>query len=169
MLFHSHLTEWLKIRSCVIYCETSQKYNWVVCRVCDSGYFVCLLLSLMVFLFCVVFWFSHYLGNGKKSYEGCVLEHRGGRSIISFGGMWWVVQFSATLKGGVKPFYNRGLYTTWTVFHSWNLKYSDLKIKKHCLKQNCRKISSCWVNTTSRQGKKQLGVSFGSILLLFSI
>ena len=30
------------------------------------------------------------------------------------------------------------------------------------------KISSCWVNTTSRQGIKQLGISFGSIFLLFS-
>ena len=38
-----------------------------------------------------------------------MLEHRGGRSTISFGRMWWDVQFSATLKGGVKPFYNRGL------------------------------------------------------------
>ena len=30
------------------------------------------------------------------------------------------------------------------------------------------KISSCWVNTTSRQGIKRLGISFGSIFLLFS-
>ena len=30
------------------------------------------------------------------------------------------------------------------------------------------KISSCWVNTTSRRGIKQLGISFGSIFLLFS-
>ena len=30
------------------------------------------------------------------------------------------------------------------------------------------KISSCLVNTTSRQGIKQLGISFGSIFLLFS-
>ena len=30
------------------------------------------------------------------------------------------------------------------------------------------KISSCQVNTTSRQGIKQLGISFGSIFLLFS-
>ena len=30
------------------------------------------------------------------------------------------------------------------------------------------KISSCRVNTTSRQGIKQLGISFGSICLLFS-
>ena len=30
------------------------------------------------------------------------------------------------------------------------------------------KISSFWVNTTSRQGIKRLGVSFGSIFLLFS-
>ena len=30
------------------------------------------------------------------------------------------------------------------------------------------KISSCRVNTTSRQGIKQLGISFGSIFLLFS-
>ena len=29
-------------------------------------------------------------------------------------------------------------------------------------------ISSCQVNTTSRQGMKQLGISFGSIFLLFS-
>ena len=29
-------------------------------------------------------------------------------------------------------------------------------------------ISSCQVNTTSRQGIKQLGISFGSIFLLFS-
>ena len=29
------------------------------------------------------------------------------------------------------------------------------------------KISSCWVNTTSRQGIKQRGISFGSIFLLF--
>ena len=134
---------------------------------------LCLLLSLIVFLFCFVFWFSHYLGNGKKSYEGCVLEHRGGKSIISFGmGCGGLFNFQLPSRGGgggLKPFYNRGLYTTWTVFHSWNLKYSDLKIKKHCLKWNCHKISSCWVNTTSRQGKKQLGVSFGSIFLLFSI
>ena len=31
------------------------------------------------------------------------------------------------------------------------------------------RISSCRVNTTSRRGIKQLGVSFGSIFLLFSI
>ena len=30
------------------------------------------------------------------------------------------------------------------------------------------KISSCRVNTTSRQGIKRLGISFGSIFLLFS-
>ena len=30
------------------------------------------------------------------------------------------------------------------------------------------KISSCWVNTTSRRGIKQLGISFGAIFLLFS-
>ena len=30
------------------------------------------------------------------------------------------------------------------------------------------KISSCWVNTTSRLGIKQLGISFGSIFLIFS-
>ena len=30
------------------------------------------------------------------------------------------------------------------------------------------KISSCWVNTTSRRGIKQLWVSFGYIFLLFS-
>ena len=30
------------------------------------------------------------------------------------------------------------------------------------------KISSCRVNTTSKQGIKQLGISFGSIFLLFS-
>ena len=30
------------------------------------------------------------------------------------------------------------------------------------------KISSCWVNTTSRRGIKQLGISFGSIFLLCS-
>ena len=30
------------------------------------------------------------------------------------------------------------------------------------------KVSSCWVNTTGRQGIKQLGISFGSIFLLFS-
>ena len=30
------------------------------------------------------------------------------------------------------------------------------------------KISSCWVNTTNRWGIKQLGISFGSISLLFS-
>ena len=30
------------------------------------------------------------------------------------------------------------------------------------------KISNCWVNTTSRWEIKQLGISFGSIFLLFS-
>ena len=30
------------------------------------------------------------------------------------------------------------------------------------------KISSCWVHTTSRRGIKQLGISCGSIFLLFS-
>ena len=30
------------------------------------------------------------------------------------------------------------------------------------------KISSCWVNTISRHGIKQLGTSFGPIFLLFS-
>ena len=30
------------------------------------------------------------------------------------------------------------------------------------------KISCCWVNTTSRQGIKQLMISFGSVFLLFS-
>ena len=30
------------------------------------------------------------------------------------------------------------------------------------------KISSCLVNTTSRRGIKQLGIPFGSILVLFS-
>ena len=30
------------------------------------------------------------------------------------------------------------------------------------------KISNCWVNTTSRWKIKQLGISFGSIFLLFS-
>ena len=30
------------------------------------------------------------------------------------------------------------------------------------------KISGCWVNTASRQGIKQLGISFASIFLLFS-
>ena len=29
-------------------------------------------------------------------------------------------------------------------------------------------ISSCWVHTTSRREIKQLGISFGSIFLLFS-
>ena len=36
---------------------------------------------------------------------------------------------------------------------------------------SCRavtKISSCWVNTTSGRGIKQLGISFGSSFLLFS-
>ena len=30
------------------------------------------------------------------------------------------------------------------------------------------RISSCWVNTTIRRGIKRLGISFGSIFLLFS-
>ena len=30
------------------------------------------------------------------------------------------------------------------------------------------KILSCWISTTSRRGIKQLGISFGSIFLLFS-
>ena len=30
------------------------------------------------------------------------------------------------------------------------------------------KISSCWINATSRRGIKQLEISFGSIFLLFS-
>ena len=39
---------------------------------------------------------------------------------------------------------------------------------KVCTPRVVTKISSCQVNTTSRWGKKQLGVSFGSIFLLFS-
>ena len=37
-----------------------------------------------------------------------------------------------------------------------------------CFTRVVTKISSCQVNTTSRQGIKQLGISFGSIFLLFS-
>ena len=35
-------------------------------------------------------------------------------------------------------------------------------------KKGCHKISSHKVNTTRRRGIKQLGISFGSIFLLFS-
>ena len=40
--------------------------------------------------------------------------------------------------------------------------------KKTCGQGNVTKILSCRVNTTSRRGIKQLGISFGSIFLLFS-
>ena len=40
--------------------------------------------------------------------------------------------------------------------------------KKTCGQGNVTNISSCRVNTTSRRGIKQLGISFGSIFLLFS-
>ena len=58
--------------------------------------------------------------------------------------------------------------------------YNSLLLKKKikCNQPNlppaskfCRavtKISSCWVQTTSRRGIKQLRISFGSIFLLFS-
>ena len=41
-------------------------------------------------------------------------------------------------------------------------------IAKNKMARVVTKISSCWVNTTSRQGIKQLGVSFGSVFLLYS-
>ena len=42
------------------------------------------------------------------------------------------------------------------------------KIKIVVISRAVTKISSCWVRTTSRQGIKQLGISFASIFLLFS-
>ena len=36
-----------------------------------------------------------------------------------------------------------------------------------CISRGVTKISSCWVTTTSWRGIKQLGISFGSIFLLF--
>ena len=48
--------------------------------------------------------------------------------------------------------------------HRVNLPFS-LSIR---LSRAVTKISSCRVNTTSKQGFKQLGISFGSIFLLFS-
>ena len=56
----------------------------------------------------------------------------------------------------------------------WLLHLYILCFHCHALRSknaNCRvvtKISSFWVNTISRQGVKQLGISFGSIFLLFS-
>ena len=47
--------------------------------------------------------------------------------------------------------------------HVW-LDYNFSKIAPRVV----TKISSCRVNTTSRQGIKRLGISFGSIFLLFS-
>ena len=41
-------------------------------------------------------------------------------------------------------------------------------MKQACTNRDVTKISSCWVNTTSRQGIKQLGISFGFIFFLFS-
>ena len=40
--------------------------------------------------------------------------------------------------------------------------------RKSVLHRVVTKISSCWVNMTSRRGIKWLGISFGSIFLLFS-
>ena len=41
-------------------------------------------------------------------------------------------------------------------------------VAKKVMARVVTKISSCQVNATSRQGIKQLGVSFGSVFLLFS-
>ena len=41
-------------------------------------------------------------------------------------------------------------------------------IAKNIMARVVTKISSCRVNTTSRQGIKQLGVSFGFVFLLYS-
>ena len=43
-----------------------------------------------------------------------------------------------------------------------------IKIKNVVINRVVTKISSCWVQTTSRQGIKQLGISFASVFLLFS-
>ena len=41
-------------------------------------------------------------------------------------------------------------------------------LPKHLKSRVVTKISSCRINTTSRRGIKRLGISFGSIFLLFS-
>ena len=46
--------------------------------------------------------------------------------------------------------------------------YIDTSVLLENIPRVVSKISSCRVNTTSRQGIKQQGISFGSIFLLFS-
>ena len=44
--------------------------------------------------------------------------------------------------------------------------FAQVVKKNHCIRV-VTKMSSCWVNTTSRRGIKWLGISFGSIFVLF--
>ena len=46
----------------------------------------------------------------------------------------------------------------------WSSKGDRIK----CFHRVVTKISSCWVNTSSRRGIERLGISFGSVFLLFS-
>ena len=57
------------------------------------------------------------------------------------------------------------------VYEKPNLKEKQTKRNESTYTHSIRvvtKISSCQVNTTSRRGIKRLGISFGSIFLLFS-
>ena len=56
-----------------------------------------------------------------------------------------------------------------TVFFCFTRNFtSSVKNKDDIINRAVTKISSCGVNTTRRRGIKQLGISFGSIFLLFS-
>ena len=79
-------------------------------------------------------------------------------------------------KKGAFIFNNNNLYLLSLVKKYFNLQYNVIFIQSifHSSFGICEiilhitKISSSRVNTTSRRGIKQLGISFGSIFLLFS-
>ena len=58
----------------------------------------------------------------------------------------------------------------WSPFFLWSFELflRNLSVKLIIYFRAVTKISSCQVNTTSRRGIKQPGISFGSIFLLFS-
>ena len=82
----------------------------------------------------------------------------------------WFVQMVNAIPGRHLLALNFGyhLHKPWT---EWYVRVNGKQPKTRIGRRQTRhvtKISSCWVNATSRQGILQLKISFGPIFLLFS-
>ena len=101
----------------------------------------------------------HSLANVAKCNVGKVKLQANAVSGLLLKRMW----SEGCLQG---PF---AYLVTYVASHAgiFELIFADLLLSKS-LRRVVTKISSCRVNTTSKRGIKWLGISFGSIFLLFS-